>query len=474
MKKSKYYLIFLTVLAALVISSFVFVSCPPVDEEPVSNTIVVTGDLTSSKWNKILDEIYSNGIFVNLDLSACTIPASGDEIFRRTHENGHPYTYETRINEYDDYYQFNPTGSTKNGKEYIISIILPDIATMINNISDNMLIESLEDLGDDEIEDYAFNHFTRLKSVSGKRIRLIGTFAFYNCTSLVEVQFPSANIAMQYSFYNCTSIKKLELEKMQYILPRAFENCTSLERVEFHVAREISQGAFKNCKNITEISFAKAMLIGPEAFRDCSKLRKARFHVEPGRSGGGHPLDSWRNPTPQTLPYDIDSVAFHMNAFRGCTSLELLDVQFAWNVFFGAGALSDIGTSLDLILFDDNGVDKNGKTYGHPQVELILGKRLVPDDELEDDEKDLDIGRLTLKELRIIAPPVFPLSESQIMFKDNKFGAVGKAEDGFASIRNKINATYNSTDRYKDYNEPKKSVVKVTLNGRPTLADITN
>jgi len=487
MKKSKYYLFFLIALPVLAASSISFFSCPPIKEEPINNTRKETGDLTLDKWNDLLEDIYLKGLIVKLDLSECTVPASGD-ILKNTHQNGHDYTDKTAKNEWDNYIQFYPSLGGNLGKELITSIILPDVATMINNASHDIEFNTLEktdflkkaDNGEENRN--AFKNFTRLKSVTGKNIRLIGTLAFYNCASLEEVNFPNVNIVMQYAFYN-SGIKKFESEKLTHIMPSTFENCKSLEKVEFHNARIIAQRAFKGCANLKEVSFSNVLLVEGEAFSNCTALKTARFLTNPLRSTTtDHPLDPWRSKEKE--PHTKDTVAFHNNVFRGCTSLETLDVRNSWNVYFGAGALSDIGSSLELFLFDDEGADFGGRTYGHPQVELLLGKRpeSMSENLTEDEkkkEKDLDIGKLTLKELKIIAPVVeiMPVQRSRIMFANDP----SDIEIGYSSIRNYINSSYNDFRPYaenepnrrdKYFNEPANITVKVTINGRPTKADI--
>jgi len=486
MKKSKYYLFFLIALPLLAVSSIAFFSCPSVKENPIDITRKVTGDLTLDVWNNLLEDIYLKGLIVKLDLSECTVPASGD-ILKQVNEDGRDFV--SNSNPYDDYIQFYPSLGGNLGKEFITSIILPNVATMINNASNDIEFDTLEKTdilikADNEEENRnAFKNFTRLKSVTGKNIRLIGTLAFYNCASLEEVNFPNVNIVMQYAFYN-SGIKKFESEKLTHIMPSTFENCKSLERVEFHNARRISQRAFKGCANLKEVSFSNVLLVEGEAFSNCTALKIARFLTNPLHSTSTHPLTPWITDKSKRPPHTDDSVAFHNNVFRGCTSLETLDVRNSWNVYFGAGALSDIGSSLDLYLFDDEGVDANpkGKTYGHPQVELLLGKRpdnmsanLTEDEKKE--EKDLDIGKLTLKELKIIAPivEIMPVQRSRIMFADHP--SHDHTVNGYSSIRNYINSSYNDNkpepnERDKYFNEPVNINVKVTVNGKPTKADI--
>jgi len=476
-------------LAAIAIFSIIIISCPPLEEEPFDSTMKITGHLTQGKWDDILYDIYMRALPTVLDLSECTAPEPGGDVMKLTFEDGTDYDpdSEKAKNIYNKYIQFNPSMGSRLGKELITAIIIPDAATMISNASANIKLDTLEEAVD-EINGYAFRHFTSLKSVTGKNIRLIGTLAFYNCASLEEVNFPNANIVMQYAFYN-SGIKKFESEKLTHIMPSTFENCKSLEKVEFHNARRISQRAFKGCANLKEVNFSNVLLVEGEAFSNCTALKTARFLTNPLRSTSSiHPLNPWITDKSKPPPHTEDSVAFHNNVFRGCTSLETLDVRNSWNVYFGAGALSDIGSSLDLYLFDDEGVGEKlkGRSYGHPQVELLLGKRpesmsanLTEDEKKE--EKDLDIGKLTLKELKIIAPAVeiMPIQVSRIMFADDP--SRNPTVNGYSSIRNYINSSYNDNKSYvenepnvrdKYFNEPVNINVKVTVNGRPTKDDI--
>jgi hypothetical protein len=345
---------------------------------------------------------------------------------------------------------------SRNGKDLIVSIILPDVATMISNASGNIDLEHLDDFTDDETNRYAFRHYTNLKSITGRNIRLIGTFAFYNCASLTEVNFPNTAIVMQYAFYGCTGITSFNFERLRHIMPSAFEGCTSLERVEFHTVDIIPQRAFMNCTSLTYVSFSNVRTIEPEAFRNCTNLREARFHVNPWpRTTSGHPLDTYR--AGHEVAWSSDTVAFHNNVFRGCTSLEILDVRNAWNVYFGAGALAEIGTTLSLHLFDDNGT----RSYGHPQTDWLLGGGPIEN------------GTRSLTSLIITASSVSPFEDSQILYADYQLFGLDDNDPialrrGYASIRNHINSNYNPGDR-DEYNNPINPIVEVRVERRPAL-----
>jgi hypothetical protein len=351
---------YLVFTISLILFLFVLNACPPLEEEPFNNTVIVSGELDLIKLMEVFDDIYSKGIPVILDLSACTVPKFGADILKRTHEDGTDYTG-LRPNIYDDYIQFDPVPGFRYGKDLVISIIVPDVATMICNAADIDIVQ----FNNAERNRSAFRDFTKLRSVTGRNIRLIGNLAFFGCTSLETVNFPKIVHILQYAFYGCTGLRQVRCEYARDILPGAFEYCTNLEKADFPYVGTISQYAFRNCSSLTEVDFPAATKIGDDAFRNCTSLRTARFHANPARTTSGNPLQPWLDGTGL---FTEDSVVFYPNAFRGCWSLNTLDVRNAWNVYFAGGSLADIGTNLDLHLFDDNGT----KSYGHPQNDGIF------------------------------------------------------------------------------------------------------
>jgi len=389
----------LVTIIAIFLSIFLY-ACPPLEESSFSATVKVEGPLDLNKWLGVLQQIEDRGIPVTLDLSACTV--SGDEIFRQTNEDGSPFVADPS-NPYDKYNQFNPLSGFRYGKDLITSIILPDEADMICNAADI----DIDDLTGVDSNKSAFRYFKNLRSITGKNIRLIGNLAFFGCTSLETVNFPKAVHILQYAFYGCTGLRQVNCEQVKDILPGAFENCTNLQRVDFPEVGTISQYAFKNCSSLTEVVFDKATQIGDEAFRNCTSLRTARFRANPVRTITPvpplPPSSLLPPPVPNPLPtgFVLDYIFFYPNAFRGCRSLETLDVRNAWYVYFAGGALAEIGTHLDLYLYDDNGTPNaiTGKrSYGHPQNDMYLGGT--------QDGGTLNYGTVTLRSITIRVPVV--------------------------------------------------------------------
>jgi len=218
----------------------------------------------------------------------------------------------------------------------------------------------------------------------------IGQYAFADCTSLVEVDFPKAQIIGNYAFYGCTSLKIADYPNVTVINPNAFEGCVSLVEIDFSNTEIIGNfafsgsglvlavfpevtiiypDAFKDCKSLTEVSFTKAVIIAHEVFKDCTSLKTASFLADPDRTTSGHPLQPWKDGSANGL-FTSDCLVVHSYAFGGCTSLEELIIPNAWNVYFAEDVLANIGTDINIYLFEN---DDSTKSYGHPQLALFLG-----------------------------------------------------------------------------------------------------
>ena len=277
----------------------------------------------TSNWQKLLDAIDTAGKYVELDLYSCTMLV------------------------HDNLYVFNPDHSIKTGKDKIVSIILPYWADRITDNNTN-----------------AFRHFTNLESVSGAYITLIGDNSFQDCSRLTKANFPQTTSIGQSAFRNCANLTEVNFPKARVIGNFAF-NGSGIESADFPEVTVINPSAFQDCASLTEVSFEKATIIGNDAFINCTSLRIARFHANPARTTSGNPLQRWVDGTGN---FTEDCLVFYPTAFKGCLSLETLDVRNAWNVYFAGGALADIGEQLELYLFDDDGT----KSYGHPQNDVFF------------------------------------------------------------------------------------------------------
>jgi len=368
------------------------------EEEPVSLKLKI--DLgfmpnAESNWRIILKAIETAQKFVALDLSECTMELHGKK-------------------------NFDPYVEIKSGEDKIISLTLPVVAAdisgyfEINKITFNHF-SNLEYIKGENIEHIgagAFYDCVKLKKADFPVVNDITQSAFYGCKNLLEADFPlitklegnvfSGCIALETAnlpnlefifddtFNNCSSLKTANIPKAKYIGQRAFYNCKSLTEANFPLVETLGNNAFRNCesltdvefpyvktinprtfmdcKNLVTVSFAAAEKIGDEAFRNCVNLKTAAFLGNPEQKtfSPNHPLDPWRQGKGL---FTEDCFVIYDYAFYGCKSLEVLDIRNAWNIYFAGGCLADIGTHLDMYLFDDDGTI----SYGHPPIDFFLG-----------------------------------------------------------------------------------------------------
>jgi hypothetical protein len=197
------------------------------DSDPIP--LAVTLDLAdaSEGWAPLLDTIGESKKFVALNLSACTMGGS---------------------------LEFDPDISVIYGKNWIVSLVLPDAAA---SIADGTGITGT---------DHIFNHLSALKRVEGEYVTTIGEYAFDRCTGLGSVNFPAAQTIGVAAFRDCTSLGSVSLPEAQTIGGWAFDGCTSLSSVSLPKAQTIGSSAFGGCTGLGSVSLPKAQTIGMTAF----------------------------------------------------------------------------------------------------------------------------------------------------------------------------------------------------------------
>ena len=393
--KKKY--IFAVIAAVLI--TFILCACPPSADELVPRTRYVKiepGKLDYMDWIILLIDISQQNDFIDLDLSDCTHTDENDNfdggLVKFTISEGvegDPNYAE------QEYIAFDPNPRFTWGKDKIVSITLPKEATMIIGT------EIPED--DEPLENWAFKHFTNLRSVTGENVNIIGEYAFYNCKSLQKVDFPHVSHTVLTSelmdpnndmingfrvdighnaFENCTALNDVSIPNATVIGRSAFKGCTNLKILNFSHIWMIEQNAFEGCTGLTDIEFANATKIGEEAFKNCNRLVTASFPaVRWSFPGDPDPLISGEP--------NYASIIFYDRAFYGCKALKRLEVRSAWNVYFSDGALANIGKTLELHLFDST---DSQEAYGHPQLAKCFGV-----DDSEDDNYPQTLEAITLK-----------------------------------------------------------------------------
>jgi len=232
----------------------------PIDR--VENINLGTMTSPASGWRQLLNSINSTGKYVNLDLSTCTMTGTS----------------------------FNPDATVVTGKNYIVSIILPNAATSI-------------EVGTSS--DPTFKNFTNLKSVSGANIITIGDYCFYRETG----------------GYNFDYLQSADFPKATTIGESAFRD-TYLESMNFPLVTAIGDYAFSSSW-LKNANFPKVQTIGENAFSFCSDLESISF------------------PASAVLGYSSDDSSYS-NPFASCRKLTSFTVN-------GSGSLSVIESRKALV-----------------------------------------------------------------------------------------------------------------------------
>jgi len=369
--------------------SIIFGACPPLEEDSSDDILGIPMsfdepfELDDYKWFEILDEIATNRKYVSLDLSNATCKDTN--------------TMGGLIKDDDEQIVFDPFPASSSGKNYIVSITLPDGAKIIKQaVKDSDITDTIDDkFIEDAKKNSAFRSFTKLRSVKADNVTLIGNFAFADCTDLKEVNFPRVGHAVtkteledsdnltangyrrdigKYAFLGCTELKEIKFNSAAVIGRYAFKDCTNMEKIDFPEVWNIERNAFEGCKNLVNVFFEKASKIGEEAFKNCTGLKKAEFNVKPDRFVSSDPsLPDDPFSTGGVILYD--SVIFYSSVFNGCKALEVLNVSRAWNVYFSENVFANTGSAIEIYLFDEenNASNPPGESRGHPQNKEFLG-----------------------------------------------------------------------------------------------------
>jgi uncharacterized repeat protein (TIGR02543 family) len=223
--------------------------------------------------------------------------------------------------------------SNGNGEEKIVSLILPDTVTSIQNGTSNTDRET----------------YTVLKSVSGKNVENIGDYAFRGADVLEHIDFPNAKVIGKEAFMTSQLVKNTVLTNVSFpeateIGPRAFLGCTVLQSLDFPKAVTIGEYAFSDSDQpfyentvLTSVSFPEATTIGEFAFGSCTALEQVYFpkvQVVQGFGGNGE----YGGPRLKSVGRAEfpSATSIGPNAFNACVSLETVDFPHISSIGEGA------------------------------------------------------------------------------------------------------------------------------------------
>jgi len=261
---------------------------------------------SNSGWQQLLSVIEDSGKYVNLDLSACEMEADGI---------------------------FDPDYTVEDGKEWIVSLILPDAATIIADGDWYYLIG-------------AFGFFSNLMEIFGENVETIGDLAFVYVDfneeyigNLTIVNFPEVTSIGEYAFALCTSLVEVNFPLVESIGNNAFMVCTSLVEVNFPKAVSIGSEAFAYCESLVEVNFPVAESIGDRAFNECTSLVEVNFPVAESIGDGAFSLCT----SLVEVNFPLVEIIGH-SAFYGCTSLSIITIAFDCDINVNSGIRGDFYT----------------------------------------------------------------------------------------------------------------------------------
>jgi len=281
----------------------------------------------SSGWRQLLDAISTSGIFVNLDLSACTMDGES----------------------------FNPDLNITTGKDKIVSIVLPAAATSI--VASSSFIDN------------TFKNFNNLKSVSGENVLTIGESAFYSVSStsgnknLQNIDFPKVTSIGNNAFAYCSGLQNADLPEVTNIGYAAFRGCTSLQSISFPASVTLStvNPTFDGCSSLVSFTITgsgalsaiendKALVrngteiiaypsasgtvtmntittIGIYAFSGCTELQGVSFTQV--TTIGNNAFDGCTNLQSVNFPL---ATTIGNSAFTGCKGLQIIEFPQATSI----------------------------------------------------------------------------------------------------------------------------------------------
>ena len=171
-----------------------------------------------------------------------------------------------------------------------------------------------------EIGSYAFTQNANIKSVSGAKVKTIGSQAF-SSTRVETAEFPVA-FELGTSAFAATKLKNLDgFDQLLIVGNSAFMECTELTSIDGRNIRSIGTRAFAGT-GLTSLNLSRiAEDIGANAFSNCRSLTSVKW-------------STLANAIPES-------------AFEGCSALTNIEipenvVSVGANAFSGCGSLADV------------------------------------------------------------------------------------------------------------------------------------
>lgn len=216
-----------------------------------------------SNWRKLLEALLEYKVFVELDLSLCTIEAG------------------TVIT-------FNPDYNVESGKPWITSLVLPN---------------SVESLTDGSSAIRPFVYFTNLTKISGAGVKTLNLWCLTYMSNLTEADFPALETIGTYAFSNCTNLNKITLPSTLGTIGTYAFIRTGFTEIDLSTTdiTTLSGSVFLDCEKLGSVTLPAGLTsMGSQAFQNCVSL------------------------TDITVPAGVPTI--NQNTFNGCTNLNRVTV----------------------------------------------------------------------------------------------------------------------------------------------------
>ena len=128
----------------------------------------------------------------------------------------------------------------------------------------------------ERIYNYAFQE-TKLTTANFPVCTSIGTYGFFKCYPLISANFPVCKSVGDGVFYQCYSLASVNFPACEYIGAQAFYQCSNLTTANFPACISIRNGAFTSCSKLTSVNFPVCVSISDYAFTYCSSLTTVSF-----------------------------------------------------------------------------------------------------------------------------------------------------------------------------------------------------
>lgn len=204
-----------------------------------------------------------------------------------------------------------------------------------DNIIKVLLPDSCKSIGNS-----AFSNKTKLVTVSGTGVSVVGNNAFYNCGILSDINFLSTLTSVgNNAFQNCKAINSFSFgDNLTTIGNNAFQNCTAITSVNLgEKLTTIGNYAFAGCADISEVNIALESLkkIGDYCFSGDAKLISVNFKgTATELELGQRVFQNCSTLENITIPSGVSKVG--VNLFSGCSNLKNITLNITDMTAYGS------------------------------------------------------------------------------------------------------------------------------------------